>query len=76
MDSLTCVTVNLRMELTFVLIGTAGFEPATTCTPCKCATRLRYAPRIGENNVDVVMYAIPKEAAIFSSSAVARRMVS
>ena len=26
------------------LVGTAGFEPATPCTPCKCATRLRYAP--------------------------------
>ena len=28
------------------LVGTAGFEPATTCTPCRCATRLRYAPRM------------------------------
>ena len=27
------------------LVGTAGFEPATSCAPCKCATRLRYAPR-------------------------------
>src|SRR5690348_18033559 len=26
------------------LVGTAGFEPATTCTPSKCATRLRYVP--------------------------------
>jgi hypothetical protein len=26
------------------LVGTAGFEPTTTCAPCKCATRLRYAP--------------------------------
>jgi hypothetical protein len=25
-------------------IGTARFELATPCTPCKCATRLRYAP--------------------------------
>ena len=23
----------------------AGFELATPCTPCKCATRLRYAPK-------------------------------
>src|SRR5262245_43853590 len=23
----------------------AGFEPATTCTPSRCATRLRYIPR-------------------------------
>lgn len=29
-----------------VLVGTAGFELATPCTPCKCATRLRYAPKL------------------------------
>ncbi len=29
----------------FNLVGTAGFELATPCTPCKCATRLRYAPK-------------------------------
>ena len=27
-----------------MLVGVAGFELATPCTPCKCATRLRYAP--------------------------------
>src|SRR5262245_4483556 len=27
-----------------VLVGATGFEPATPCTPCKCATRLRHAP--------------------------------
>ena len=27
------------------LVGTAGFEPATTTPPVWCATRLRYAPR-------------------------------
>ena len=26
------------------MVGTARFELATPCTPCKCATRLRYAP--------------------------------
>src|SRR5678815_3135548 len=31
----------------FLLVGTAGFELATPCTPCKCATRLRYAPCAG-----------------------------
>ncbi len=25
-------------------LGQAGFEPTTPCTPCKCATRLRYCP--------------------------------
>ena len=28
----------------FVLVGVARFELATPCTPCKCATRLRYTP--------------------------------
>src|SRR5260221_10256447 len=27
------------------LVGATGFEPATPCTPSRCATRLRYAPR-------------------------------
>ena len=27
-----------------LLVGARGFEPPTTCTPCKYATRLRYAP--------------------------------
>src|ERR1035437_156058 len=26
------------------MVGTARFELATPCTPCKCATRLRYVP--------------------------------
>ena len=26
------------------MVGATGFEPATPCTPSKCATRLRYAP--------------------------------
>jgi hypothetical protein len=30
----------------FQLVGATGFEPATTCPPGKCATRLRYAPKI------------------------------
>ena len=25
-------------------VGTTGFEPATSCTPCKRATGLRYVP--------------------------------
>ena len=27
-----------------MLVGARGFEPPTPCTPCRCATRLRYAP--------------------------------
>src|SRR5688572_10106125 len=26
------------------MVGAKGFEPSTPCTPCRCATRLRYAP--------------------------------
>lgn len=26
------------------LVGMRGFEPPTTCTPYRCATRLRYIP--------------------------------
>src|SRR6218665_128186 len=29
------------------MVGVAGFELATPCTPCKCATRLRYTPTRG-----------------------------
>jgi hypothetical protein len=29
----------------FLSVGTTGFEPATPCTPCKCATGLRYVPK-------------------------------
>jgi hypothetical protein len=36
--------------LTFVkallFVGTTRFELATPCTPCKCATGLRYVPNI------------------------------
>ena len=27
------------------MVGARGFEPPTTGTPCRCATRLRYAPK-------------------------------
>jgi hypothetical protein len=36
--------VDLLIVLSYVLVGTAGFEPATPCPPDKYATRLRYAP--------------------------------
>ena len=29
-----------------LLVGVGGFEPLTPCTPCRCATRLRYTPSI------------------------------
>ncbi|MDR3899446.1 MAG: hypothetical protein Q3X95_09345, partial [Duodenibacillus sp.] len=30
-----------RLFFPGILVGAAGFELATPCTPCKCATRLR-----------------------------------
>lgn len=35
------------------LVGMTGFEPATTCTPCKCATRLRYIPMTAVNHYSI-----------------------
>ncbi len=34
-----------QMAGSSLLVGVTGFEPATTCTPCKCATGLRYTPK-------------------------------
>jgi hypothetical protein len=33
-----------------LMVGATGFEPATTCTPSKCATRPRYAPNASSGN--------------------------
>ena len=32
------------------LVGTRGFEPPTSCTPCKRSTRLNYVPFSSHNN--------------------------
>ena len=34
-----------RLALSLFVVGTAGFEPTTPCTPCKCATGLRHVPK-------------------------------
>lgn len=43
------ITDGMRSALNYIekLVGARGFEPPTTCTPCMCATRLRYAPTLG-----------------------------
>ena len=33
-------------SLLIKLVGARGFEPPTTSPPAKCATRLRYAPKV------------------------------
>src|SRR2546426_11540216 len=37
-----------RREECLEMVGAARFELATTCTPCRYATRLRYAPTRGK----------------------------
>ena len=44
---LGCKTKSQPVRIGFLsesMVGAAGFELATPCTPCKCTTRLRYAP--------------------------------
>lgn len=36
------------LALACQMVGLTGFEPATTSTPRKCATRLRYSPTYSE----------------------------
>ena len=38
------VQTNCRKEVR--VVGTPGFEPGTSCAPCKHATRLRHVPRL------------------------------
>ncbi len=38
------LSYSLAAKCLILMVGAAGFELATPCTPCKCATRLRYAP--------------------------------
>jgi hypothetical protein len=35
---------SLNFNFQIKMVGAAGFEPATFCTPCNCATELRHAP--------------------------------
>jgi len=42
--SKTCKSKNRQKAVFANMVGTAGFEPATTTPPVWCATRLRYAP--------------------------------
>src|ERR1700739_3947116 len=37
-------------KLLILMVGAAGFEPATLCSQSRCATRLRYAPKLGPND--------------------------
>jgi hypothetical protein len=36
----------MSLNWTIKLVGMAGFEPATTYPPDKCATKLRYIPTL------------------------------
>ena len=37
-------TYKITCKCLIVNVGMTGFEPATSCTPCKYATELRYIP--------------------------------
>src|SRR6266849_2004020 len=39
-----CAQARSTEQLLDLMVGAARFELATTCTPCRYATRLRYAP--------------------------------
>ena len=38
------IVYGLLVTVSYLLVGTTRFELATPCTPCKCATGLRYVP--------------------------------
>ena len=41
------------------LVGETGFEPATPCTPCKCATGLRHSPIFRPSGPSRQQYLVP-----------------
>ncbi len=52
-----------------LLVGAAGFELATPCTPCKCATRLRYAPTAANyNSKSRELFIVSNNLDMFSNS--------
>ena len=34
-----------------LLVGVTGLEPATPCTPCRCATKLRHTPTYRQHSI-------------------------
>src|SRR5450759_3792607 len=46
------------------MVGARGIEPPTPCTPCRCATRLRYAPTLSHGIIPASI-AGPQELANF-----------
>ena len=43
------------------IVGTAGFEPATPCTPSKCASRAAPRPEINNDMIITFFYACNSE---------------
>src|SRR6186997_650507 len=43
--------IHKRVKTLVILVGAAGFEPATPCAQGRCATRLRYAPTRRESRL-------------------------
>ena len=42
--------IALREKVHLSMVGASRFERPTTCTPSKCATRLRHAPNLKNDN--------------------------
>jgi hypothetical protein len=51
---MTCNFANLLTGL----VGARGFEPRTSCAQGRRATRLRYAPTLGNNLILVYLYTL------------------
>ena len=43
--------MTLRKGLDEKMVGTTGFEPATSCSQSKCSTRLSYVPTIAGDTI-------------------------
>ena len=56
------------------MVGTAGFEPATTTPPVWCATRLRYAPSFALAHHSVVRLSTTIRAALRPGKVVAQEL--
>lgn len=39
------------------MVGTRGFEPPASCTPCKRSTRLNYVPLCEQNSIIILVQA-------------------
>ena len=46
----------LHKQIHILLVGVVGFEPTTLCSQSRCATKLRYTPKLISN---ITLFIIP-----------------